>query len=278
MRLKLTAGPAWKKRSVGDLTVYESSTVAWLPGIVQGYTTRNGGVSEPPYDSLNLADHVGDSPERVAANRERIWADLGFSDNSVVMAEQVHGAEVAVVSSGSDGKVAGVDALITDTPGLLLVLFYADCVPVYIVDPLRRAIGLIHAGWRGTASNIVDRTIKAMAREFGCKPKSCLAAVGPCIAADSYEVGPDVADRFRNFSVGMESGAAVIVQPRDELGGTYSLDLRQMIFAQLMNAGIRAEYISVCNRDTFRSPRDFFSYRRDGVTGRNAAYLAMRPD
>lgn len=275
MRLKLPA-PAWKKRNIGDLTVYEASTIAWLPRIVQGYTTRNGGVSRPPYDSLNLGAHVGDEADSVAANRERIWADLGFRETRVVMAEQVHGDKVAVVDGPSMTPIPGVDALITRTPGLLLAMYYADCVPVYIVDPNKRAIGLVHAGWRGATKNIVHKTIERMRIEFDCAPSSMLVAVGPCIGADSYEVGADVANLFRDMSIGKASGSALVVQPRDEMAGTYNLDLRQVIFAECLEAGIRAEYVAVCDEDTYRNKRDFFSYRRDGATGRNAAYLAIR--
>ena len=103
-----------------------------------------------------------------------------------------------------------------------------------------------------------------------------LAAVGPCIGADSYEVGSEVANLFRDMSIGRASGSALAVQPRDEIAGTYNLDLRQVIFAQCLDAGLRAEYVAVCNEDTFRNRRDFFSHRRDGVTGRNAGYIALQ--
>jgi hypothetical protein len=250
--------------------------MAWLPRIVQGYTTRNGGVSRPPYDSLNLGAHVGDEADSVAANRERIWTDLGFRETRVVMAEQVHGDRVAVVTTPSLTPIPGVDALITRTPGLLLTMFYADCAPVYIVDPNKRAIGLAHAGWRGTSKNIVRHTIDRMVQEFESTPSSMLVAVGPCISADSYEVGSEVANLFRDMSIGRAAGGTLAVHPRNEMTGTYNLDLRQVIFAQCLEAGIRAEYIAVCDEDTCRNKRDFFSYRRDGTTGRNAAYLAIR--
>ena len=117
-----------------------------------------------------------------------------------------------------------------------------------------------------------------MREAFGIQPASCLAAIGPCIGGDSYEVGREVADRFRNFAAGRNSGAATAVLPKDELVGKYTLNLRQVIFAQLLAAGLRAEYIAVCDEDTFRNRREFFSFRRDGAaTGRMAAFLALRP-
>lgn len=277
MRLKIPT-PAWKKRNIGDLTVYEASTMAWLPRIVQGFTTRHGGVSRPPYDSLNLGAHVGDESDAVGANRERLWSDLGFRESRVVTAEQVHGDRVAVVDSPASGPIEGVDALVTGTPGLLLTMFFADCAPVYIVDPTKRVIGLAHAGWRGTSKNIVRNTILRMADTFDCCPTSMLVAVGPCISSESYEVGTEVADLFRDLSVGRASGAAIAVHPYNEMTGTYCLDLRQIIFAQCLDAGIRAEYVAVCGDDTYRNRRDFFSYRRDGRTGRHAGYLALREE
>lgn len=261
----------WRKQPVGDLPLYHARTLSWLPRITQGFTTRRGGVSAVPYDSLNLGTHVGDQLASVQANRERLWADLGYDSSQVALAEQVHGDEVAVVTAG--GTAAGADALVTRTPNLLLMLFFADCVPIYIVDPARKAVGLAHAGWRGTAANIARKTIRTMTEEFGTLPVSCLAAVGPCIGGDSYEVGPEVADRFRSLP---GARAANVVLPRNEIGGTYTLNLRAVVFQQLLQAGLKAEAIAVCDEDTFRNRRDFFSYRRDGATGRMGAFLGLQ--
>ena len=242
--------------------------MAWLPRVVQGFTTRHGGVSEAPYDSLNLGGHVGDVPASVQANRHRLWADLGFAEAQV---EQVHGDRVARVTAGG-APVPSVDALITDTPGLLLLLFFADCVPIYLYDPAHKAVGLAHAGWRGTAANIAARTMANMAEELGSKPGDCLAAVGPSIGAESYEVGPEVADQFRSMPA---ARATNVILPRSEFGGTYSLNLRAVIFQQLLHTGLPASAIAVCDEDTFRNKRDFFSYRRDGTTGRMGAFLGI---
>ena len=268
----------WKKRAVGDVPLYQATTMAWLPGFVQGFTTRSGGVSAAPYDTLNLGAHVSDVPDAVQANRERLWNDLGFDAPHVALAEQVHGDVVARVTEGGPIPVPGADALITDTSGLLLMLLYADCVPVYLADPVGRCIGLVHAGWRGAAANVVGKTVAAMKNEFGIHAAGCLAAIGPCIGGASYEVGREVAGQFRNFAAGSNSGATTAVLPKDELAGKYTLNLRQVIFSQLLAAGLRAGYVAVCDEDTFHNRRDFFSYRRDGAaTGRMAAFLALRP-
>ncbi len=266
----------WRKELVGDLPLYQARTLAWLPRVAQGFTTRSGGVSVAPYDTLNLGAHVGDVTPSVAANRRRVLADLGYNDTQVVLAEQVHGDGVAVVKAGMGATpLPGADALVTDVPGLLLMLFFADCVPVYLVDPTRKAVGLAHAGWRGAAANIAARTVRTMTDELGCVPSSCLAAIGPCIAGESYEVGPEVADRFRSMP-GARAVNAVL--PRSEFGGTFGLNLRAVVFQQLLQAGLRASSIAVCDEDTFRNRRDFFSYRRDGATGRMGAFLGIKAE
>ena len=264
----------WRKQPVGDLPLYQAKTIAWLPRIVQGFTTRRGGVSQAPYDTLNLGAHVGDLSNSVQANRQRVWSDLGFETGQIVLAEQVHGDGVAVVQEGAGGTILpGMDALVTNVPGLLLTLFFADCVPVYIVDPTRKAVGLAHAGWRGTAANIATKTVRTMTEEYGCLPSSCFAAIGPCIGGDSYEVGPEVADKFRTLP---GARSANVVLPRSEINSTYTLNLRAVVFLQLLQAGLKAEAIAVCDEDTFRNKRDFFSYRRDGATGRMGAFLGIK--
>jgi len=252
----------WQKHTLGDLPTFQATAIAAVPGIVQGFSTRQGGVSAAPYDSLNLGSHVGDNLRDVLVNRQRVWANLGFTESEVALAEQVHGDGIGVVKVGTGGQpLPGVDALVTDLPHLLLMLFFADCVPVYLVDPKRRAIGLVHAGWRGAAADITGKTVQKIAEEFGSEPSSCLAAIGPCIRGESYEVGPEVAAQFA---------------PHSAISGASHLDLRQVIFRQLLAAGLPTEAIAVSDEDSFQNKQDFFSYRRDGITGRMAAFLGMK--
>lgn len=266
--------PDWKRRALGDLPVYQAATMAWLPGVIQGFTTRRGGASKAPYDTLNLGGHVGDTPADVQDNRLRLWADIGMTEPQVALAEQTHGSHVALVTMGSLVPVPGTDALITNTRDVLLMMLYADCVPVYLLDPTGRAIGLAHSGWRGTVANITARTMAAMTAQFGSRPQSCLAAIGPCIGGDSYEVGREVAGQFRSMP---DLRAGTAVYPKSEFADTYTLNLRQVIFGQLLGAGLRAGSIAVSDQDTFLNKRDFFSYRRDGAqTGRMAAFLGIR--
>ena len=180
----------WRKQPIGDLPLYQARAMAGLPRIVQGFTTRLGGVSAKPYDTLNLGAYVGDAREQVEANRQRVWTDLGFAETQIALAEQVHGDGVAVVTEPTgSAPLPGVDALVTNVTNVLLMLFFADCVPIYVVDPVHKAIGLAHAGWRGTAANVAGKTVQTLTEQFGSQPSVCLAAIGPCIGGDSYEVG-----------------------------------------------------------------------------------------
>ncbi|MEO7720138.1 MAG: peptidoglycan editing factor PgeF [Capsulimonas sp.] len=260
---------SWERAAGGELPVYQASAMAWTPGVVQGFTTRHGGVSAAPYDALNLGTHVKDNWEDVQENRRRLWSSLGFEETQVAMAEQVHGDVVAVVTSGSQIPVAGADALVTASRDVLLALWFADCVPVYFFDRLTYAVGLAHAGWRGTAANIAAKTLQTMERELGCQPGTCIAAIGPSIAAESYVVGPEVAGVFQAL-------APDAVEPSFAQEGKFHLDLRRVLFGQLVAAGMSPENILVSGEDTCRDESDFFSYRRDGVTGRMAAYLGVR--
>jgi YfiH family protein len=267
----------WNKSHFDGLPIYHCSLFDWLPDILHGFTTRQGGVSRPPYDSLNLGAHVGDDPEDVEINRYKVTDCLDFKRSQVALAAQIHGDKVVEVTSGAADPVADADALITNTPDVLLMLFFADCVPVYLVDPVHRAVGLVHAGWRGTKANIVGKTVKAMTRAFGTDPKMLLAASGPCIGAESYEVREDVARHFRDVPVDRYVGTVIPVWPKNELTGTFALDLRQVIYLQLIQAGLSQRLISIAPHDTVRNRKDFFSHRRDGAaTGRMAGLLAVR--
>ena len=269
----------WKRTLVGDMPVYQATTISWLPGVVQAFTTRRGGVSAKPFDTLNLSLSIGDSQEAVMENRQRVLADIAGGGAQLVTASQVHAVGVACVDCLPKAPLEA-DALITDTPGLMLMLLFADCVPIYIIDPTHRAIGLAHSGWRGTAKNITRHTLKAMQEHFGTQPRACLAAIGPCISADYYEVGSEVADALRDAPGGKEAGSTTQVMPRNEFGNKWSVNLRQIVFTQLLQAGLKPEYIAVSDQCTFRNRRDFFSHRRASIdgekTGRMAALFGLK--
>ena len=275
----LTPKRHWRKSSIEGLSLYQSSVLRSMPSIVHGFTTRAGGCSEGSYSSLNMGSQVGDNLENVQLNRRRVAGALGFTINDFTSAQQVHGSRVERVDAPGS-VLPDTDALITDVPNILLMLMFADCVPVFIFDPLNRAIGLIHSGWKGAEANVVQQTITSMTQNFGTDPSKSLAAIGPCISFDRYEIGLDVAERFRSLSVGRGQGSAQVVVPYNEFKGTYLLNLRQVIFQQLNFAGFRIESVAVSDQCTYSNSKDFFSHRRDSVggakTGRMAAVMGLK--
>ena len=175
-------------------------------GIVRhGFSTRLGGVSQGCWSSLNLSFDRGDDPEAVRENFRRIGAAIGVKPEDMVLSRQTHTTNVRVMTEQDRGKgmtrerdYTDVDGMITNVPGLCLVTSYADCVPLYFVDPVRKAIGLSHSGWRGTVGKIGKETVRLMEKEFGSDPSDILAAVGPSVCMDCYEVSEDVIFQFQN--------------------------------------------------------------------------------
>lgn len=243
-------------------------------------TTRLGGESEAAYEALNLALHVGDDPDRVLENRARVAQVLGFEPEWFTVGQQVHGAEVANVERSDRGRgavvetdaLAGVDALITrahDTPLMVLV---ADCVALCLYDPARAAIGLAHAGWKGTLARVAERTIEAMSRSFGTEPGDVMAAIAPSIGRGHYEVGQDVFDAYVD-GFGRKT-AQVFLQ--EDMDGTCYLDLWSANEFQLRAAGLKPENIAVTEMCTACHPDLFFSHRMEnGQTGRFAAVMML---
>jgi hypothetical protein len=238
-----------------------------LPGLVALQTTRIGGVSGAPFDSLNLGRNTDDDPARVRTNHSRLCRHLGIPDDSLVLTVQVHGTEICRVER--PGNISGFDALITDTPGIYLAIGTADCYPVLIHDPEHRASGVVHAGWQGTVGGIVRKTLAAMAETFGTRPEACLAWVGTGIAAENYEVGGEVAAKFDTKYLAPSPGG----------DGKYLLDLSAANFDQLLDAGIPADQVECSPLCSSRDRELFFSYRRDqGKTGRMLSIIGVRPE
>jgi YfiH family protein len=260
---------------VNGIDAWTAPALSALPWLAHGVTRRAGGVSAPPFDTLNLGLHVGDDPAAVVENRRRLAGRYGFTLDRTVCAEQVHGGAVAVVGPEEAGRgavafdaaVSGVDALVTVTPGLLLTLFFADCVPVLLADPVNRAVGVAHGGWRGLDAGVIANTVAAMRDAFGSDPARLVAAVGPCIGPCCFEVGPEVADRF----------PAEAVAPR-AVGGKPHVDLPAVAARLLREAGIAPENVAVAGECTSCLCALYFSHRRDrGQTGRMAAFAGIMP-
>ncbi|MDI6710593.1 MAG: peptidoglycan editing factor PgeF [Thermoanaerobacterales bacterium] len=248
---------------------------AGLEGIIAGFTTRHGGCSEGPYATLNLGLHVGDEPRRVLANRATLGETLGYDPEKAVCAAQVHGTRVAVVGKKEAGNGAmavddalpGIDGLVTTAPGLPLLAFFADCVPLFLYDPVRRAAALIHAGWRGTAGHIAETAVKVMKEECGCRPEDLWAVIGPSIGPCCYRVGNETAARFGE-------GPLPYLVPAD--GGTWRLDLWEANRRHLLAAGLAEGRIAVAGLCTACHHETLFSYRAGrGTTGRMAGLVML---
>ena len=249
-------------------------------GIVRhGFTTRYGGVSTGMWRSLNLSFSRGDDPEAVRENFRRTALELGTSEDRFVFTDQTHTVNVRIVTEEDAGagltKPRGytdVDGLVTNVPGLVLSVFVADCVPIAFVDPVRRAIGLSHSGWRGTVGRIGAETIRIMRETYGSRPEDLVCAAGPSICQDCYEVSADVADAFAEEFAGKEDSILI-----DKGGGKYQLDLWGANRIVLTEAGVRPEHIEITGICTCCNPDHLFSHRASvGKRGNLGAFLALR--
>ncbi len=271
--------PGYSIITAGDIKYISFDCLAATGMVNHAFTTRLGGVSRGPYHSLNLAFHVGDSPGAVLENRRRACRAVGAGLEDLVCGQQVHGDRVHVVTEvhrgmGARSYAGGIpetDALVTGRPGLLLASFYADCVPVIILDPVRRAAGLVHAGWKGTLLRIAEAALKTMGRAFGSRPGDCLAAIAPAVGPCCYEIDRPVVDAMteRGFD------PARYVRPAGP--GRWRLDLPGLNRDILVGAGLDLRNISVAGLCTSCSPDLFFSYRgQSGRCGRMASLIVLR--
>lgn len=242
-------------------------------------STKFGGTSKNEYSSMNLAMHNGDQLERVIQNRILFCKANQFDYKKIITAEQVHGDEILYVDeknagSGYDSYESALkhtDALITNCKGIPLMLFFADCVPVLFVDPIHKAIGISHAGWKGTAQKIAQKTVLKMMDNFGTNPAECLVGIGPSIGACCYEVDCYVSDKFE-LSFG-DRVKEILTPEKDK----WKLDLWKANIIQLIDIGVKIENIDHSNVCTNCNSEVFFSYRADkGKTGRIAALICLK--
>ncbi|MGJ3231558.1 MAG: peptidoglycan editing factor PgeF [Oceanicaulis sp.] len=236
--------------------------------IVHAFTTRTGGVSAGPYESLNLSWSRGDDKANVEENRARLAKALG--DVDLVFLNQVHGAEIIKVDSQPEGvwSAGEADASMTDVPGLALCAQTADCVPILLFDPVRPAVAAVHSGWRGTVRGIVGETLAAMKTAYGTEPAQVQAAIGPAISQANYRVGPEVLEQFEIQFGGLDDALA---GPRDAEGGA-GLDVAEACRRQLIAAGVPEHAVTVLNHCTFADRARFFSCRRAAKDGHAGAF------
>lgn len=246
-------------------------------GIVRhGFSTRLGGVSKGCWSSMNISATRGDNPADIAENKRRIAGALGVRVEDFTYTYQTHTANVAVVEEKDRGKqFMDTDGMVTDVPGICLVTFFADCVPLYFVDPVKKVIGLSHSGWRGTVHKIGKVTIEKMRDIYGCQPSDLLAAVGPSICQDCYEVSEDVVEQFRRHfrpAVWKE-----LFYKKEN--GKYQLDLWRANELVFLESGVLPEHMVVTNLCTHCNPGLLFSHRSMGEKrGNLSAFLALRDE
>ena len=264
--------------AIDGLRIGRFDALAGLEDVVHGVSTRQGGVSDGPYASLNVGFLRGDSAGAVLENRRRLCGALGLEVGSLVTCDQVLGNAVAWVTEADRGKGArdaatalpDTDALIADSPGVTLMALSADCPLIALVDPDRPAVGVVHASRLGTLGQVALRTVRAMERLLGCDPAAMLAGIGPSIGPCCYEVGGEVLAEAREAL----SDADRLFERRD--GGLY-LDLWAANVAQLVESGLPRERIELAGLCTKCRPEEFFSYRAaGGRTGRFALLVGLR--
>ena len=270
----------FEKKEKNGVTWFSCNGLSQVEGLIQGFSTRMGGVSEGYLSSMNLSFSRGDKEENVRENFRRIADAIGFSTENLVFSQQTHTTNVRVVDEKDRGKGFGkpldytdVDGLVTDVPRVVLATFYADCVPLYIVDPVRRAIGLSHSGWRGTVHKMGKVTVQTMADCYGCRPENILAVIGPSICQKCYEVSEEVIQEFRHF---YREDCQEQLYYRKE-NGRYQLDLWRANEIVMEEAGILPEHIFITDLCTCCNPGIFYSHRASGgKRGNLAAFLGLK--
>jgi YfiH family protein len=243
-------------------------------GIVAGFTTRNGGSSRAPFNSLNLGFNTGDQQVAVEANRAAVTRAFGLPPHLLLTVQQVHGSEILIIDQPNPDYShflrVECDAVITNQCGLMTGILVADCYPVVLYDPDGPAAGVVHAGWRGAASGLIGRTVKAMQEIFGTRPERLCAAIGPGIGGHGYEVDRPVREAFRAGAGDWERIA------RETSLGRWLLDLRLSCQLQLEAAGVQIPRIEAVAECTCCHRETYYSYRRDaGRTGRQMGFVLL---
>lgn len=271
--------PNWFKRDSNDVTYHAAWNLHSSGIVTHGFSTR----IEPPAGQyspgscFNLSLAVGDRSERVLANRRAFAGALGVDANRLVVPNQTHSANVRRVIEQDAGAgavdhaaaIPDTDALITDVPGITLALSFADCACVFLLDPVNRAVGVAHAGWKGTVLGVVREIVNSMVVEFGSRPETLLAAIGPCIGRHCYDVGEDVAKKITR-AFGSDHR---VLSPFSS--GKWRLDLKTANLLLLTRAGVPEHSVAISEECTSCSADEFFSYRRDGDTGRMGGWISL---
>ena len=279
----------WKQNDKKTMHVNEAENgvvyLTWpaiekIEGIRHAFSTRIGGVSKEHLSSMNLSFSRGDDPANVRENYRRFCEAAGFEVENIVTSDQTHTTKVRYVTKADCGSGVtrdrdfhDIDGMITDEPGVVLATFYADCVPLYFVDPVHRAIGLSHSGWRGTVHKIGKITVQAMADQYGSRPEDIVAIIGPSICQDCYEVSEDVILEFQKYY--REDCQSELYYRKEN--GKYQLNLWRANEIVMEEAGILPENIHTTQWCTCCNPELLYSHRASkGKRGNLAAFLGLK--
>ena len=270
----------FEEKQVGEVLCLSYPLLKKTGIVNHGFSTRIGGVSEGIFSSMNLSFSRGDDEACVRENFKRMAETIGVEPNSLVFAAQTHTTNVRKVTAEDKGKgivypldYQDVDGLITNESGICLTTFYADCVPLFFIDPVHKAIGLSHSGWRGTVGKMGQETLRRMREEYGTDAKDVIAAVGPSICQDCYEVSEDVIEKFKEAFDEIYWGELFYQKENNK----YQLNLWKANEIILLEAGVPKENIAVTNVCTNCNSDVLFSHRATkGERGSLAAFMALK--
>lgn len=268
---------SWTRMAALGTKYYVAENLEKIGFVTHGFSTRLGGFGMPPYDTLNLSLAVGDDKSTVLNNRKIFAKALGVDEKRLVVPHQTHTKNVLVVRNEHVGTgaidhstaVQDVDALVTDIPNITLSLHFADCVPVLIVDPKKKVVANVHAGWKGTALEIAKECVEVMAGEFKCRPQDLQAAIGPSIGPKEFEVDGEAKDMLQ--AVFSDSDGVL----QEAGGGKWTGDLKLANKVTLVRSGLEEKNIALGDKCTVTDKDEFFSFRREGTTGRMSAWIAI---
>ena len=268
--------------STGILPMVESPLFQRETGLQHGFSTRKGGVSKEHLASLNLSFSVEDAKENVLENFRRIGERFGKTPEDFVLSKQSHETKVLKVGTKDRGKgitkdrdYEGIDALITDEKGIILSCFSADCVPILFYDPVHKAVGACHSGWRGTKGKILQNVVEKMRKHFSSNPAEILIAIGPSICKEQYVVSEDLALSFLEDypDLGEDTASPMQRISKDK----FQLDLWDLNRRIALDCGIKEEHISISGYCTMENPELFFSHRySQGRRGLQGAFICLQ--
>ena len=268
--------------STGILPMVESPLFQRETGLQHGFSTRKGGVSKEHLASLNLSFSVEDAKENVLENFRRIGERFGKTPEDFVLSKQSHETKVLKVGTKDRGKgitkdrdYEGIDALITDEKGIILSCFSADCVPILFYDPIHKAVGACHSGWRGTKGKILQNVVEEMRKHFSSNPAEILIAIGPSICKEQYVVSEDLALSFLEDypDLGEDTASPIQRISKDK----FQLDLWDLNRRIALDCGIKEEHISISGYCTMENPELFFSHRySQGKRGLQGAFICLK--